>query len=142
MSTSTSAASKRTSRPSFIDGEFEVVRYAEFLAKEYPKALAAAIKESVKEETAALKDAARNSDTPWMGMVSKLGVNYNENSGMVEYGIPNDDESSRSATDLEYGVPNVNDPQPLLRSFVKQRESELGNIISDKVAQRLNGKYR
>lgn len=142
MSTSTSAASKRTSRPSFIDGEFEIVRYAEFLAKEYPKALAAAIKEATKEETLALQNAARNSDTPWMGMISKLKVNYNENNGMLEYGIPNDDESSRPATDLEYGVPNVNAPQPLLRSFVKEREEDFGNTISDKVAQRLNGKYR
>lgn len=142
MSTFTSATSARTSRPSFLSGEFEIVRYAEFLAKEYPKALADAIDAAVKEETVALQEAARQSDNGWTGMVSNLSVSYNENSGTLEYGIPNDSDSSRSATDLEYGVPGSNAPQPLLRSFVKSREESFGNIISNKVAATLNKKYR
>lgn len=142
MSAPISTPASRTSRASFIDGEFEIVRYAEFLAKEYPKALAKAIEETSKEETLALQEAARNSDTGWMGMIGNLGVSYNEGEGTVEYGIPNDDELSRSATDLEYGVPGGNAPQPLLRSFLKRREEKFGNTISNKIAKTLNGKYR
>lgn len=137
-----SSSTSRSSRPSFIDGEFEIVRYAEFLAKEYPKALANAIDFAVREETLALQEAARQSNNGWVGMVGKLGVSYNENQGTVEYGIPNNDEGSTAATDLEYGVPGTNAPQPLLRSFVKSREADFGNVISNKVAATLNGKYR
>ena len=53
------SSAARSSRPSFISGEFEVVRYAEFLAKNYASALAQAIKESTKEETQALKERAQ-----------------------------------------------------------------------------------
>lgn len=142
MSAPISTPASRTSKQSFIDGEFEIVRYAEFLAKEYPKALATAIEQAAREETLALQEAARQSDTGWMGMIGSLGVNYNENEGTVEYGIANNDELSRSATDLEYGVPGSNAPQPLLRSFLKRREEEFGNTVANKVARTLNGKYR
>lgn len=118
------------------------MRYASFLAKEYPKALADAIDSAVREETLALQEAARQSNNGWVGMVGKLGVSYNENEGMVQYGIPNDDESSRKATDLEYGVPGSNAPQPLLRSFVKSREKDFSGNIATKVAKTLNGKYK
>lgn len=141
MEAHSSSPAARTSRPSFISGEFEIVRYASFLAKEYPKALANAIDAAVREETVALQEAARNSNSAWVGLTGKLNVSYNEDNGLLEYGVSNDDETSRQATDLEYGV-TTEPPKPLLRSFVKSREEQFGNVISTKVAQTLNGKYK
>jgi len=132
----------RSSRPSFISGEFEVVRYAEFLAKEYAGALAQAINESTKEETQLLKEKAKNSKTDWVKVSDSLEVNYNENTGTIDYGITGNDEKARLATDLEYGVPTKNAPQPLLRSQVLGNQTELSNKIANKVHAKLKAKYR
>ena len=132
----------RSSRPSFISGEFEVVRYAEFLAKEYAKALAQAIKESTKEETIALQERAKNSKTDWAKVSDSLKVTYNESTGTVDYGITGNDEKARLATDLEYGVPTKVAPQPLLRSQVLGNQTELSNKIANKVHAKLTAKYR
>ena len=132
----------RSSRPSFISGEFEVVRYAAFLAKEYASALAQAIKESTKEETQALKERAKNSKTDWSKVSDSLEVNYNESTGTIDYGIHGNDEKARLATDLEYGVPTKVAPQPLLRSQVLGNKTELSNKIANKVHAKLTAKYR
>lgn len=132
----------RSSRPSFISGEFEVVRYAEFLAKEYAKALAQSIKESTKEETIALQERAKNSKTDWAKVSDSLKVTYNENTGNVDYGITGDDEKARLATDLEYGVPTKVAPQPLLRSQVLGNQTKFSNKIANKVHAKLTAKYR
>lgn len=132
----------RSSRPSFISGEFEVVRYAEFLAKNYASALAQAIKESTKEETIALQKRAKESKTNWTKVSDSLEVTYNENTGNVDYGITGNDEKARLATDLEYGVPTKVAPQPLLRSQVLNTQTELSNKIADKVHSKLTAKYR
>jgi len=132
----------RSSRPSFISGEFEVVRYAEFLAKEYAKALAQAIKESTKEETLALQKRAKHSKTDWAKVSDSLEVVYNESTGNIDYGIPGNDEKARLATDLEYGVLTKIAPQPLLRSQVLNTQTELSNKIADKVHSKLTAKYR
>lgn len=132
----------RSSRPSFISGEFEVVRYAEFLAKNYANALAQAIKESTKEETIALQKRAKESKTNWTKVSDSLEVTYNENTGNVDYGITGNDEKARLATDLEYGVPTKVAPQPLLRSQVLGNQTELSNKIANKVHAKLTAKYR
>lgn len=132
----------RSSRPSFISGEFEVVRYAEFLAKNYASALAQAIKESTKEETIALQKRAKESKTNWTKVSDSLEVTYNENTGNVDYGITGNDEKARLATDLEYGVPTKVAPQPLLRSQVLGNQTELSNKIANKVHAKLTAKYR
>ncbi len=136
------SSAARSSRPSFISGEFEVVRYAEFLAKNYASALAQAIKESTKEETAALKEKAKNSKTDWTKVSDSLQVVYNESTGTVDYGISGNDEKARLATDLEYGVPTKVAPQPLLRSQVLGNQTELSNKIANKVHAKLTAKYR
>jgi hypothetical protein len=136
------SSAARSSRPSFISGEFEVVRYAEFLAKEYAKALAQAIKESTKEETIALQERAKNSKTDWAKVSDSLKVTYNESTGTVDYGITDNDEKARLATDLEYGVPTKVAPQPLLRSQVLGNQTELSNKIANKVHAKLTAKYR
>lgn len=136
------SSAARSSRPSFISGEFEVVRYAAFLAKEYASALAQAIKESTKEETQALKERAKNSKTDWSKVSDSLEVNYNESTGTIDYGISGDDEKARLATDLEYGVPTKVAPQPLLRSQVLGNQTELSNKIANKVHAKLTAKYR
>lgn len=136
------SSAARSSRPSFISGEFEVVRYAEFLAKEYAKALAQAIKESTKEETIALQERAKNSKTDWAKVSDSLKVTYNESTGTVDYGITGNDEKTRLATDLEYGVPTKVAPQPLLRSQVLGNQTELSNKIANKVHAKLTAKYR
>ena len=136
------SSAARSSRPSFISGEFEVVRYAAFLAKEYASALAQAIKESTKEETQALKERAKNSKTDWSKVSDSLEVNYNESTGTIDYGIPGNDEKARLATDLEYGVPTKVAPQPLLRSQVLGNKTELSNKIANKVHAKLTAKYR
>ena len=136
------SSAARSSRPSFISGEFEVVRYAEFLAKNYASALAQAIKESTKEETQALKERAKNSKTDWSKVSDSLEVNYNESTGTIDYGISGDDEKARLATDLEYGVPTKVAPQPLLRSQVLGNQTELSNKIANKVHAKLTAKYR
>jgi len=136
------SSAARSSRPSFISGEFEVVRYAEFLAKEYAKALAQAIKESTKEETIALQERAKNSKTDWAKVSDSLKVTYNESTGTVDYGITGNDEKARLATDLEYGVPTKVAPQPLLRSQVLGNQTELSNKIANKVHAKLTAKYR
>ena len=136
------SSAARSSRPSFILGEFEVVRYAEFLAKNYASALAQAIKESTKEETQALKERAKNSKTDWSKVSDSLEVNYNEGTGTIDYGIPSNDEKARLDTDLEYGVPTKVAPQPLLRSQVLGNQTELSNKIANKVHSKLTAKYR
>ena len=136
------SSAARSSRPSFILGEFEVVRYAEFLAKNYASALAQAIKESTKEETQALKERAKNSKTDWSKVSDSLEVNYNEGTGTIDYGIPGNDEKACLATDLEYGVPTKVAPQPLLRSQVLGNKTELSNKIANKVHSKLTAKYR
>jgi len=136
------SSAARSSRPSFISGEFEVVRYAEFLAKNYASALAQAIKESTKEETIALQKRAKESKTNWTKVSDSLEVTYNENTGNVDYGITGNDEKARLATDLEYGVPTKVAPQPLLRSQVLNTQTELSNKIADKVHSKLTAKYR
>lgn len=136
------SSAARSSRPSFISGEFEVVRYAEFLAKNYASALAQAIKESTKEETIALQERAKNSKTDWTKVSDSLEVTYNESTGTVDYGISGNDEKARLATDLEYGVPTKVAPQPLLRSQVLGNQTELSNKIANKVHAKLTAKYR
>lgn len=136
------SSAARSSGPSFISGEFEVVRYAEFLAKNYASALAQAIKESTKEETQALKERAKNSKTDWSKVSDSLEVNYNESTGTIDYGISGNDEKARLATDLEYGVPTKVAPQPLLRSQVLGNQTELSNKIANKVHAKLTVKYR
>lgn len=136
------SSAARSSRPSFISGEFEVVRYAEFLAKNYASALAQAIKESTKEETIALQERAKNSKTDWTKVSDSLEVTYNESTGTVDYGITGNDEKARLATDLEYGVPTKVAPQPLLRSQVLGNQTELSNKIANKVHAKLTAKYR
>lgn len=136
------SSAARSSRPSFISGDFEVVRYAEFLSKEYARALSQAIKESTKEETQALREKAKNSKTDWSKVSDSLEVNYNENTGTVDYGIPGNDEKARLATDLEYGVPTIVAPQPLIRSQVLGNQTEFGNKIANKVHAKLTAKYR
>lgn len=136
------SSAARSSRPSFISGDFEVVRYAEFLSKEYARALSQAIKESTKEETQALREKAKNSKTDWVKVSNNLEVNYNENTGTVDYGIPGNDEKARLATDLEYGVPTIVAPQPLIRSQVLGNQTEFGNKIANKVHAKLTAKYR
>lgn len=136
------SSAARSSRPSFISGEFEVVRYAEFLAKNYASALAQAIKESTKEETIALQERAKNSKTDWTKISDSLEVTYNESTGTVDYGISGNDEKARLATDLEYGVPTKVAPQPLLRSQVLGNQTELSNKIANKVHAKLTAKYR
>lgn len=136
------SSAARSPRPSFISGEFEVVRYAEFLAKNYASALAQAIKESTKEETSALQERAKNSKTDWAKVSDSLEVTYNENTGNVDYGITGNDEKARLATDLEYGVPTKVAPQPLLRSQVLGNQTELSNKIANKVHAKLTAKYR
>lgn len=136
------SSAARSSRPSFISGEFEVVRYAEFLAKNYASALAQAIKESTKEETSALQERAKNSKTDWAKVSDSLEVTYNESTGNVDYGITGNDEKARLATDLEYGVPTKVAPQPLLRSQVLGNQTEFSNKIANKVHAKLTAKYR
>jgi len=136
------SSAARSSRPSFISGEFEVVRYAEFLAKNYASALAQAIKESTKEETSALQERAKNSRTDWAKVSDSLEVTYNESTGNVDYGITGNDEKARLATDLEYGVPTKVAPQPLLRSQVLGNQTEFSNKIANKVHAKLTAKYR
>jgi len=136
------SSAARFSRPSFISGEFEVVRYAEFLAKNYASALAQAIKESTKEETSALQERAKNSKTDWAKISDSLEVTYNESTGNVDYGITGNDEKARLATDLEYGVPTKVAPQPLLRSQVLGNQTEFSNKIANKVHAKLTAKYR
>lgn len=138
-----SSPAARSSRPSFIDGQFEIVKYAEFLSKEYAKALAQAIKEVSREETNELRKKAKESSTAWSRVASDLESRYNENTGNFEYGIMDQrTKNAKVATDLEYGVPKQNEPQPLLRSHVVSNQKELGNKIANKVHAKLNGKYR
>lgn len=138
-----SMPSARSSRPSFLSGTLEIVKYAEFLSKEYAKALAQSIKEISREETKELRKKAKESSTAWARVASDLESRYNEGTGNFEYGVMDQrTTSARVATDLEYGVPKQNAPQPLLRSHAISTQKELGDRIANKVHARLKEKYR
>lgn len=136
------SSTARSSRPSFIDGNFEIVKYAEFLSKEYARALAQAIKEVTKEETTELQKKAKDSSTAWSTLSNNVDAKYNEETGNFEYGIKGNSEQARMATDLEYGVPSKVAPQPLLRSHVLSNQNGVGNKIAEKVHVKLKAKYR
>lgn len=138
-----SMSSARSSRPSFLSGTLEIVKYAEFLSKEYAKALAQSIKEVSKEETKELRKKAKESSTAWSRVSSDLESRYNEKTGSFEFGVMDQrTKSAKIATDLEYGVPKQNAPQPLLRSHTVSNQKELGDRIANKVHAKLKEKYR
>lgn len=138
-----SMPSARSSRPSFLSGTLEIVKYAEFLSKEYAKALAQSVKEIAGEETKELRKKAKESSTAWARVSSDLESRYNEKTGNFEFGIMDQRTSSALiATDLEYGVPKQDAPQPMLRSHVASTQTELGNRIANKVHAKLKEKYR
>jgi hypothetical protein len=135
--------SARSSRPSFLSGTFEVVKYAEFLSKEYSKALAKSINEVTKEQTNELRKKAKESSTAWARIASDLESRYNEKTGSFEFGIMDQRTiSSKIATDLEYGVPRQNAPQPLLRAHAVSAQKQLGDRIANKVHAKLKEKYQ
>lgn len=138
-----SMPSARSSRPSLLSGTLEIVKYAEFLSKEYAKALAKSIKEVAQEETKELRKKAAESSTAWARVSSDLESRYNEKTGNFEFGVMDQGTaSSLIATDLEYGVPEQNAPQPLLRSHAISNQKELGDRIANKVHAKLKEKYR
>lgn len=138
-----SMPSARSSRPSFLSGTLEIVKYAEFLSKEYAKALAKSIKEVAQEETKELRKKAKESSTAWARVSSDLESRYNEKTGNFEFGVMDQrTTNARIATDLEYGVPKQNAPQPLLRSHAISNQKELGDRIANKVHTKLKEKYR
>lgn len=139
---SASTSAGLTSGSSFMSGNLEIIRYAEFLAKEYPKAIAAAIKKAEKREQTALRSAAQKSVAGWSDLTENLEVVYDEASAQFVYGVAGDSEAALRATDLEYGVPSKNAPSPLIRSVTKERETDLGKFITDDIESRLNRKYR
>jgi hypothetical protein len=142
MIDSTPASAQLTSSSSLISGNLEIIRYVEFLAKEYPKAIAAAIKKAEKREQSALRSAAKKSATGWSEITEDLDVVYDESSSQFVYGIAGDSNAALRATDLEYGVPTKNAPSPLIRSVAKERELDLGKFITDEIESRLNRKYQ
>jgi len=138
-----SMPSARSSRPSFLSGTLEIVKYAEFLSKEYAKALAKSIKEVAQEETKELRKKAKESSTAWARVSADLESRYNEKTGNFEFGVMDQrTTNARVATDLEYGVPKQNAPQPLLRSHAISNQKELGDRIANKVHAKLKEKYR
>ena len=138
-----SMPSARSSRPSFLSGTLEIVKYAEFLSKEYAKALAKSIKEVAQEETKELRKKAAESRTAWATVSSDLESRYNEKTGNFEFGVMDQQTNSALvATDLEYGVPNQNAPQPLLRSHTVSNQKALGDRIANKVHALLKAKYK
>jgi hypothetical protein len=141
MDAQPSSPAVRTSRPSFIDGELEIIKYAQFLATEYPKALRKAIKQAVKEEQSALQEAASN-DGDWNQLANNMSVRYNTETADVVYGVTTGKQAMQKATDLEYGVPQQNAPRPLLRSFAKSREHDFGKRVEELVEMELRNKYR
>jgi hypothetical protein len=141
MDAQPSSPAVRTSRPSFIDGELEIIKYAQFLSTEYPKALRKAIKQAVKEEQSALQEAANN-DGDWNQLTDKMSVNYNPETADIVYGVTTGKQAMQKATDLEYGVPEKNAPRPLLRSFAKSREHDFGKRVEELVELELRNKYR
>jgi hypothetical protein len=96
MDAQPSSPAVRTSRPSFIDGELEIVRYAQFLATEYPKALRKAIKQAVKEEQSALQEAASN-DGDWNQLANSMSVRYNTETADVVYGVTTGKQAMQKA---------------------------------------------
>lgn len=127
---------------SFISGVPEIVNYAEFLAREYLPALSEAIMEAVEMEQGLLKERAYNSPDNWSALYEDMSVSFNPETSEFVYGVPGNTENALKATDLEYGVPSQNAPNPLVRSFVKEREQDLGKDIANAVSRRLNGRYR
>lgn len=126
----------------FIQGLPDIVNYAKFLQSEFPKAFAIALQETLQEEQAILQEDAYDSTAGWSGLSSALSVDFDTATEYIVHGIPGDKKESRKATDLEYGVPGKNAPAPLIRSFVKDRELDLGENISKRIDTILKDKYK
>ena len=128
-----------TSSQSFLSGNLEIIKYATWLAAEYPKALSKAIAQARYEEQESLRDSSTG-DPSWGGLTDSLSVTYNPDDASFVYGVT--DENHQKAKDLEYGVPDKSAPSPLLRSFAKSRETDLGKRISTLVDNDLKGRYK
>ena len=120
----------------------EIVKYAKFLAKELPNAVRLGMVQALKEEEQVLKTDASDSSTGWATLQNDISISFDEKNEIVIHGIPGNSAAAVKATDLEYGVPGKNAASPLLRSFVKEREKELGDLISEKVDKILKDKYK
>lgn len=126
----------------FISGMPEIVKYAKFLSKELPHAVRLGMVQALKEEEQVLRTDASDSTTGWADLQSNLSIAFDEKNEVVIHGIAGNSDAAIKATDLEYGVPGKNPASPLLRSFVKEREKELGDLISEKVDKILKDKYK
>jgi len=141
MDSNPSPYAVRTSKPSFISGGLAVLDYAEFLADEYPKALRKAIKQATYEEQTALRENA-DTNSEWSGLADGLSVRFDNQQTMFVYGTEDAPENAQKSKDLEYGVPTKNAPSPLLRTFAKSRETDLGKKIADLVDKELVKRYK
>ena len=126
----------------FISGMPEIVKYAKFLAKELPYAVRLAMIQALKEEEQLLRTDAGDSSTGWADLQSNISIAFDEKNEIVIHGVTGNSAAAIKATDLEYGVPGKNAASPLLRSFVKEREKDLGDLISEKVDKILKDKYK
>lgn len=141
MDSNPSPCTVGTSKTSLISGELSIMGYAEFLSKEYPKALRKAITQAVEDEQTALRESA-DTNSEWSDLADGLSVRYDSEQTAFVYGTEDAPENSQKSKDLEYGVPTKTAPNPLLRSFAKSREFDLGERVAKLVDKDLASRYR
>jgi hypothetical protein len=124
----------------FISGVPDIVKYANFLSKEYAKALSTAIRKAEQNEKKLLKKEASTSVNDWVNFADDLTVEYVPEEGVFKYGIVSTADTS-SASALEYGTGETS-AQPLLRSTAKGREEDLGKYIDEELSKKLKKMYK